>query len=235
MVGDAAHRVDGLKGRPGGDHHALAQQRLGRQEGDQLLDQFARLQHAPVAELAAGLVAVRHAQQVGAVVDHLLQVALRGGMRPHLAVHGRSEQQRRAGNRACQAQQRQQLASAALRQLGDEVGAGRRHHDGVGLAAQVDVGHVVVRPRVPLRHVDWSPRQRLHRHRRDELARGLGHHHLHRGAGLDQQPAEFRRLEAGGAARQAEHDMAAGKLAGELVGIHAGNVANGGHIGPGLL
>jgi hypothetical protein len=108
-------------------------------------------------------------------------------VRPHLAVHGRRQQQRHALDGARQAHQAQQLIRPPLRQLRDEVGAGRRDHDGVGLAAQVDVRHVVGLARVPLRHVDRPARQRLHGHRRDELAGRLGHHHLHGGAGLDQQ------------------------------------------------
>ena len=40
-------------------------------------------------------------------------------------------------------------------------------------------------------------RQRLHRQRGDELGRGLGHHHPHGRAGLDQQAAELGRLVGG--------------------------------------
>ena len=48
----------------------------------------------------------------------------------------------------------------------------------------------------------------------DELLGRLGHHHLHRRAGLDQLAHQLGRLVAGDAARQAEHDVAAGQLGG---------------------
>ena len=62
QVGDAAHRVDGLEGRAGGDQHAAAGQQLGLEEGDQLVAQFVGFEHAAVADLAAGLVAAARAQ-----------------------------------------------------------------------------------------------------------------------------------------------------------------------------
>ena len=67
QVGDAAHRVDRLEGRPGGDEHALAEQRLRLEERDQLLEQLVGLEHAAVADLAAGLLAAAHAEHGGAV------------------------------------------------------------------------------------------------------------------------------------------------------------------------
>jgi hypothetical protein len=50
------------------------------------------------------------------------------------------------------------------------------------------------------------PGQRLHGQRRDELASGLGHHHAHLRARLDQQPAQLRGLVRRDAARHAKHD-----------------------------
>ena len=69
------------------------------------------------------------------------------------------------------------------------------------------MGHVVGRARVPLRAVDRPPRQGLHGHGRDELGGGLGHHHLHAGPGLDEQPGQLGALVAGHAAAQAQDDV----------------------------
>jgi hypothetical protein len=67
---------------------------LGCEEGDDVFEQLRRLEHAAVAGLAAGLEAAAHAQHGGAVGRQLHQVALGGRVRPHLAVHGRRDQQR---------------------------------------------------------------------------------------------------------------------------------------------
>jgi hypothetical protein len=119
------------------------------------------------------------AQQLRAVGHHLRQVALGGRVGPHLAVHGRRQKQRAVRQRPGQAQQASSLVGPALRQPGDEIGTGRRHQHGVGLARQVDVRHAVGLARIPLAGVDRPAGQRLHRHRRDELRGRLGHHHLH--------------------------------------------------------
>jgi hypothetical protein len=140
------------------------------------------------------------------------QVALRGRVRPHLAVHGRGQQQGHALLRARQAQQAQQFVGPALGQAGDEIGAARRDQDGIGLAREVDVRHVVGLARIPLRAVHRPVRQRLHGHGRDELGGRLGHHHLHGGALLDERAAQLRRFVTGYASAEAQDDVFAGKL-----------------------
>ena len=102
-----------------------------------------------------------------------------------------------------------------MEQLGDEIGARRRDQHGVSLARQVDVRHVVGFARVPLARVDGAVRERLQRHRGDELLGRLGHHDLHGGPGLDQRPRQLGGLVAGDAARQAEHDVAAREFGGK--------------------
>ncbi len=215
QVGDPAHRVHGLEGGAGGHQHATAGQHLGLEEGDDRVAQLRGLEHAAIAELAAGLRAVARPEQHCAIGHGLPRVALRGRVRPHLAVHRRGEEQGArvlARQRTRQAQQRQQVVGAAASQGGDEVGTGRRDDDGIRLARQVDMRHVAGRTRVPGAGVDVPAGERLHRHWRDELLCSLGHHDLHRGAGLDQFARQVSRLVAGDAAAQAEHEMAAGKI-----------------------
>ena len=72
-----------------------------------------------------------------------------------------------------------------MQEFGHEVGAGRCHHDGVGLSAQVDVRHVVGLTRIPLRNIDRAIGQGLQRDWCDELGRSLRHHHLHRRPSFD--------------------------------------------------
>ena len=149
-VRDAPHGVDGLERRAGRDQHFLTCQHLGGKKGNHLFQQFAGLQHAPIAGFAAGLVAVAHTQHRGTVLRHLGQVALGGGVRPHLAVHGGRQQQGYTVDGPGQAHQAQQLVGPALHQAGNEISAARRNHDGISLAAEVDVRHVVGLAGVPL-------------------------------------------------------------------------------------
>ena len=213
-VAEAAHRIDRLERRPGGDEDAPAGEQLGLEERDHLGEQLVGLEHPAVAEFAARLVAVARAEHGRAVGGELGEVALRRRMGPHLAVHRRRDQQRAALDRPRQAEQREQIVGAAMQQLGDEVGARRCDQHRVGLAREVDVRHVVGFARIPLAGVDGAVGERLQRHRGDELLGRLGHHDLHRRPGLDQRPRQLGRLVAGDAARQAEHDVAAREFGG---------------------
>ena len=98
-----------------------------------------------------------------------------------------------------------------MQQLGHEVGAGRRHQNGIGLTTQVDVRHVVVDTSggavIPLAHEYRSPAQGLHRHRCDELGGGRRHHHLNRGTCLDQGATQLGRLVTGNATTQSQDDV----------------------------
>ena len=207
QIGDAAHRVDSLVRGPGGDQHAPTGQHLGLKKRDQILEQLLGLEHAAVAGLAAGLVALTHAQHGGAVLAQLGHVTHRGRMGPHFAVHGRCQQQGHRFLGARQAHQAQEVVSAAMQQLGHEVGAGGRHQNRVGFAAEVDVRHVVGLAGVPLRDVDGPVAQGLHGYRGDELRGRLGHDHLHLRALLDQQAAQIGRLVAGHAAGQPQNNV----------------------------
>ncbi|KAG1433140.1 hypothetical protein G6F57_022384 [Rhizopus arrhizus] len=105
-----------------------------------------RFQHAAVAGFAASLFAGRGAQDADAVGAQLFDVALRGRVGPHLAVH-RGRHQKRTGAR--QAQRGQQVIGHAVRQLRHEVGAGGGDQHGVRAAREVDVRHVVGHARIP--------------------------------------------------------------------------------------
>ena len=222
QVGDATHGVNGLIGGASAHQHVLACQHLGLEKSHQLGQQFFGLQHAAVAHLAAGLVALPHIQHVDAVGLELRHIALRGGVGPHFAVHGGGHDQGHRVQRACQAHEAEQVVGTAVHQLFHEVGTGRGHQNGIGPTAQVDVGHVVAHTRariraggfarVPLRAEHGSPGQRLQRHRGDELHGRIGHDHLHRGTGLDQVAAQLGRLVAGNAPGEAQNKVFSSKV-----------------------
>ena len=206
-VGNAAHRVNRLKGGAGGNQHALARQQFGLKKRDYVVQQFLGLAHAAIARFAAGLVAHAHTQHGGAVGTQLRHIAHSGGVRPHFAVHGRGQQQRHRFDGAGQAHQAEQIVSAPVQQFGHEIGAARSNKNGVGLSAQVDVRHIVGLARVPLRGVDAALAQGLQGDRGDELGCGLGHHHLHGGAFLDERAAQFGGLVARNAAAESQNNV----------------------------
>jgi hypothetical protein len=212
QVGEAAHRVDRLVGRPRGHEHLAPGEHLGLELRDHRVAQLRRLEHATVADLAAGLVAGCGPEQRRPVAHDLRDVAVRGGVGPHLAVHRRGHEQRAALDGARQAQQRKQFVGVALRQLGDEVRARGGHDHRVGLACQVDVRHLVGRARIPLARVDGPAGKRLHRHCGNEVLGRLSHHHLHGGARARELAREFGRLVAGDAAGEPEHEVLAGEV-----------------------
>ena len=211
-VGDAAHRVDGFKGGTGGDQNPAPTQALGLEMGHHVLQDLLRLEHAAVPRLPARLIALPHAQHHRPVGLELGHIALRGRVRPHLSVHGRRQDQGHAIDGSGQAHQAEQFVGPAMDQFGHEIRAGRRHHDGIGFTAQVDVGHVVGFARVPLRGVHRPVGQGLHGDGGDELGRGLGHDHLHRGPLFDHGPAQLRRFVAGDAPAQAQDDVFVGQI-----------------------
>ena len=127
VIGDAAHRVNGLERRSGRHQDMVADQLLGGQIGRQVFQNLGGLEHPAIAGLAAGLRAVADTQHHRTILSDLRHVALGGGVQPHFPVHGGREQQGYPVDRACQAEQAQQLVRAALHQPGNEVGAARRY------------------------------------------------------------------------------------------------------------
>lgn len=147
-VADEAHRVDRFAGAAGGDQHLAAgevvgqrvvafQQQVG-QGGDLLgFGQPARPAVRPGEAPGGGLEHHRAPPaQRGHVVDG-------GRVQPHLGVHGRREQHRASGG-----EQRggQQIVGPAVHRARQQIRRRRRHHDQVGLLAELDVrdlGNVV--------------------------------------------------------------------------------------------
>ena len=206
QVGDAAHRVDGLVGGAGRHQDALALQGLWSEEIRQLLDQHGGFQHPAGANLAAGLLARIRTQYLHAIGTQLVDVALGGRVLPHLPVHGRCHQQRDV---AGQAQGGEQIVTQAMGHLGQKIGRCRGDDDGIGVAAQFDVGHAVVDAGVEGAGEHRFARQRLEGGGADEMGGSPGHHHLHAGAGPLQVTHQLCGLVGGHTAGHAQHQMAA--------------------------
>jgi hypothetical protein len=190
-VGDAAHRVDRLEGGPRGHHHLASGQYLGHEKAFEAFEQLLRLEHAPHADLATGLVASGRAEHRDTVAADQGDVALRRRRLPHLPVHRRRHDQRHI---ARQRQGAEQIIRAPLRHAGDEVRCGRRDEDGVGVTPEIDVRHVVGHTRIPQVGPHRVARQRLESDRGHETRAALAQHHMHIGTGLDQQAHQLRCL-----------------------------------------
>ncbi|MNS67853.1 hypothetical protein D3C72_1011160 [compost metagenome] len=225
-VGQAAHRVDGLEGRPGGDHGGLAGQgaavRSGQQARDGVEDDV-RLGHAAGAELAAGHDAVVRADHSHAVeaVEALepFDIGLHRRVQPHAHVHGRGQQHLLVGG---QKRGRGQVVGHPVRRLGDQARGGRRHHHQIGPARQLDMAH----GRLVFRHEQVLPHrmagQGRQRHGGDELGPRLGQQAHHLGPGLFQQARQLQRLVGGDAAADDQQDLAARKRGCGHGGISSG-------------
>ena len=99
-----------------------------------------------------------------------------------------------------------------MQQFGHEVGTGGCHQDGMGMAGQVDVRHVVGLTRIPLRHINGLIRQGLHRHWGHKLGSSFGHNHLYGRPLFHQGTAQLCGFVASDAAAQAQHDMFVGQV-----------------------
>ncbi len=202
-VGNAAHGVDRLERRSGGDQHACAGEQFWRdQAGDRLRD-IERFEHSAHAGFAARLVAAVGAQYRHAVALQALDVAARGGVLPHLAVHGGGDDQRAF---AREAQRREQVVREPVGELGDEIGRGGGNDDRVLAARELDVRHVVGDAGIPHVGVDRLARQRLEGRRRHHASCRFGHDHLHVDAMALQVARELRRLVSGDASGDTQDD-----------------------------
>ena len=203
-VGDAAHRVDALEGRPGGDQDMLPGQHLGLEVGDDGVEDFRCFEHPSFADFATRLFATGWAEQGDAIAAQGGDVALRGRVAPHLAVHRRGEQQRAV---ARQRQGGEQVVGEAVGKLGKTVRRGRGDEQQVGFAGEGDVRHAVRRVRRPGVGDHRLAGERLEGQRGDEAGGSLAHRHLYGRALFDQQADEFGGLVGGNAASDAEEDV----------------------------
>ena len=179
-VGDAAHRVDGLEGRPGGDQQRRPASSFGWKKAiiSSHSSCASSMRPSPISPQAWSPPPGPASWAPSA--RSLRHVALRGRVRPHLAVHRRRQQQRAALDGPRQAQQR--LSSSSARPVASwpiKVGTGQRHQD--------RDRHSRVRLMWPWRWVRVShwlsiavgPSACIGQPG-DELAGRFGHHHLHR-------------------------------------------------------
>ncbi len=207
-VGDVAHRVERLLGGAGGDQHGFAFQVAApaRFALDGLGDGL-RIGQAARAGHAAGQVAALRLHDAVAAPAQRFQVGLRGGVLPHVDVHG-GRHHHRAGEG--QVERGEEIVRQAVGQLGDQVGRGRRDHQQLVLLGHGDVLDGALDGEQIGEHL--AAGERGEGQRPDELLRGRGHDGLHLVALLHQQARQLGGLIGRDAAADAQDDLHAAGL-----------------------
>ena len=93
-----------------------------------------------------------------------------------------------------------------MRHLGHEVGAGRRHHDEVGLARQADMAHLGFVGQGEQLLIHLLAADRGEGEGRDEFRPAAGQDHAERQAAVAPAPDQLQRLVGGDAAGNDEED-----------------------------
>ena len=93
VVGEVAHRIQGLLGGAGGDQHMAALQVVGQsQAAENVVHQLLGLRHPPGAHRSAGQVAGAGGDDLPAVAAQNVQVVLGHLVFVHVGVHGRGNE-----------------------------------------------------------------------------------------------------------------------------------------------
>ena len=216
-VGDAAHRVDRLERRAGGDQHALAGEDLRLRAGAiaaAKISSASSMRPSPTSPQAwSPLPGPSTATPSAASCATLRCVAALLHICRFIAGATSSGQ-----SRARQSVD-EQVVGAAVRELREEIGGRRRDDDDVGAARELDVVHGVVAPEAHRSVSTGRPDSAWNVIGVDEARRGVGHHDVDGDAGLDEQARELGGLVRGDAAGHAEHDAGErGRAAGGKAG-----------------
>ena len=214
-IGQAAHRVDRLECRPGGDDRLPARQRPpggARRQADDGVENGRRLGHPARPEFATGHLAVvrPHDRDAVETVESLqpLDIGLDRRMQPHPYIHGRGQQHPLVrGDQGGGGQ----IVGQTVRRLGDQARRRRGHDHQIGPARQLDMAHGGFFFGVEKTRPHRMARQRRQRQGGDELGPGFGQDHPRLAARLGDQPHQLQRLVGGYAAADDQQDLAMGK------------------------
>ena len=176
VVGEEAHRVQGLLGGAGGHRHPHPLEGLGPGQlpGD-VIQEDLRLGHLSAAHRLAGQQAAVRRDDLKAVALQGLQVVLGDGVFQHGGVHGWGHQLLALGR---QDHGGEHIVGNAVGQLGDDIRRGRGNEDQVRCRGQRDVMDVV--GKIPVKSVHHAAvvGEGLEGQGGDELRGIPGHHHV---------------------------------------------------------
>ena len=202
VVGEEAHRVQGLLGGAGGHRHPHPLEGLGPGQlpGD-VIQEDLRLGHLSAAHRLAGQQAAVRRDDLKAVALQGLQVVLGDGVFQHGGVHGWGHQLLALGR---QDHGGEHVVCNAVGQLGDDIRRGRGNEDQVRCRGQGDVMDVV--GKVPVKSVHHAAvvGEGLEGQGGDELRGIPGHHHVDLRPRLPQGRGHVGDFVGGNAARDAQ-------------------------------
>ena len=205
MVGDVAHRVDGLLGGPGGDQHLQALHILFQGQVPQdVLEHHLRLHHLAHTAVTAGQMAAHRLDQLHAVVLQLFQIVLHDGVFVHLGVHGRSHQ---LFALAGQQSGGEHIVRQTIGQLTDHVGGGGGHQGDVRLLGHRHMLHIELKVPVKGIHQAFVAGEGLEGDGVDKVGGVLGHQHLNVRVLLDQKAGHGGHFICRDAAGDRQHHM----------------------------
>ena len=209
MVGEVAHRVQGLPGGARRDHHAPAREQATAEQSGGRLGNDRGLLHAPRADVAAGLLARSGTDHTEAALSQGGDIGAGGRVPPHLLVHRRGQQ---SGCGSRQGNGGQEVIGAARGESCQQVCCRRGDQQQVGPAGEFNMTHAQLGIGVQQLCVDRSAGQGLQGEGGDELPGTTGHDHPHIGPQLLQLAHQFRGLVGSDAASDAEHNIAIEKM-----------------------
>ena len=168
------------------------------------LENSGDLPKATSAFVSAGEQTLAGADKQDSAGLQALDIFLRGGVQPHLAIHCWSDDERRAcGER----DGGERIVCDPARELGDEVRRGGCDEKQIGIVRERDVAGMP-----GFFFIENSSRHRISREgleseRGDELRGGAGHHDMHLEAVLREAAREVGGLVTGNRAANAEDDI----------------------------
>jgi hypothetical protein len=179
-VADETHRIDIFEGRTGGDQDASAGQRPRGARLQHLLGRdhdVRRFRKTPLPNPTARQISRTRIDHLHTACAERLEVLDDRGMLEHVGVHRGGDEDRRASRGV---ERRQKIIGQAVRELGNRVGRGRRHHEQVDVRRNRYVLDIRVGAGLPLIGDHLAARDGLKGQRPDELPGGLGHdrHHV---------------------------------------------------------
>ncbi len=204
-IADEPDRIDVLECRAGGHQHALPAQRARRpQDGLGGRHDLLRFGQASLADPSTGQIPLARLDKSHAAGRQRIQVAADRVVLEHLRVHGRRDEDGRAGRRV---ERGQKIVGDSVGELADDVGRGGRDEQQIDRRGQRDVLDVGVGARLELVGDDAPARDGFEGDRPDETRRRRRHDGDDLVAARLQPARDFDRLVGADAAGHAERDQ----------------------------
>ena len=207
VVGEVAHRIEGLAGGAGGDEDLDSLERATAEPGRDPGRDLVRLEHPARTDLAARLIAFPGAEHRDPPLEQRQHVRPGRTRLPHLLIHRRRDHHWR---RRREAQGGEEIVGEPMGEPREHVGGGRRDEHQIRPSSELDVSHPRLGLLVEQVAVHRVGGERLEGQRSHELPGRRGHHDPHLEIPVAQPSNEVGGFVGRDAARDAQHDPAVG-------------------------